>query len=1048
MAFNKFAFGTIAMIIFATIYNIAAIILPTWSANKTVNSALTSEVSSTDFKAGLLGFCVDSELTNGTSFDHCFYYKFGSSYDDLSVLNTDVWSKYSSDGICKGYSNAGDVSDTEQLAYASILATAAGMDAEQFDKFLDKSCGLVGTATMAFGGMSLSNGVMAIIAMVGAITCCKGNKKWIGGGFFLAGVASFTAMLTFVLWVVQSKPLGKEDDASFKTSFFLMIIAMLHYPLAMFMFWKYLKLQQEVQKEVDEDHTTYTGAETPVSGVPASLQNLTLCTLKPSEAGGDCHSSLKAASEPSTYTSLCFVQRCQISSFFNLLHSDQQRSSLEHLGRLLSNFPTSNQSTNTHQVSTMAFNKFAFGAIAMIIFATIYNIAAIILPTWSANKTVNSALTSEVSSTDFKAGLLGFCVDSELTNGTSFDHCFYYKFGSSYDDLSVLNTDVWSKYSSDGICKGYSNAGDVSDTEQLAYASILATAAGMDAEQFDKFLDKSCGLVGTATMAFGGMSLSNGVMAIIAMVGAITCCKGNKKWIGGGFFLAGVASFTAMLTFVLWVVQSKPLGKEDDASFKTSFFLMIIAMLHYPLAMFMFWKYLKLQQEVQKEVDEDHTTYIGVETPNRNESICTTGFEDGQSSTKRQLTIIVVGVEEHGADDVVDNGFFISTSIANSTVNSALTSEIASTNFKAGLMSFCIDSEIANSTTTLDHCFYYKFGSGYEDLKVINETVWAKYSEYAPCEGYSKAGDVSDAERLAYATVLATAAGMDATQFDKFLDKSCGILGMGTMTFGGMSMSNGLMAIIAIVGAITCRQGNKKWVGGGFFLAGGGLHGHADVRLWMVQAGPLGEKDDTSLKTAYEDVLTSEADENGVSPYEFGVKMLQDNEHDGAQLGTAIKSRRTETEEKTLDDDSREPPCTMTGVRQAAELVKRQLTDASVTTAACVWKDSKKLVRAEVKVTRTQFEELCGSLLERTMIPVREVLEANNMDTDEIDAVVLVGGSSRIPWVRQRLTDMFQGRAPLSDIDPDLAVSVWSSAYTRLEDKRLRINRRYGHSFG
>ncbi|KAG2789402.1 hypothetical protein PC116_g29281, partial [Phytophthora cactorum] len=48
---------------------------------------------------------------------------------------------------------------------------------------------------------------------------------------------------------------------------------------------------------------------------------------------------------------------------------------------------------------------------------------------------------------------------------------------------------------------------------------------------------------------------------------------------------------------------------------KTSFFLMIIAMLHYPLAMFMFWKYLKLQQEVQKELDEDHTTYIGVETP-------------------------------------------------------------------------------------------------------------------------------------------------------------------------------------------------------------------------------------------------------------------------------------------------------------------------------------------------------------------------------------------------------------------------------------------------
>ncbi|KAI9980518.1 hypothetical protein PInf_030155 [Phytophthora infestans] len=175
---------------------------------------------------------------------------------------------------------------------------------------------------------------------------------------------------------------------------------------------------------------------------------------------------------------------------------------------------------------------------------------------------------------------------------------------------------------------------------------------------------------------------------------------------------------------------------------------------------------------------------------------------------------------------------------ANSTVNPALTSEIANTNFKAGLMSFCIDSELANSTTTFDHCFFYKFGSGYEDLKAINETVWTKYSE-------RHAGDVSEAERLAYATVLATAAGMDATQFDN-------ILGMGTMTFGGMSMSNGLMAIIAIVGAITCRQGDKKWVGGGFFLAGvAAFTAMLTFVLWLVQAGPLGEKDDTSLKTAF-----------------------------------------------------------------------------------------------------------------------------------------------------------------------------------------------------
>ncbi|KAE8957652.1 hypothetical protein PR002_g31110 [Phytophthora rubi] len=79
-------------------------------------------------------------------------------------------------------------------------------------------------------------------------------------------------MLTFVLWVMQSKSLGEEDDASYKASFFLMIVAMLHYMLAMFMFWKCLKQQQqqEAVKELEEDHTTYTSVETPISGAPAT----------------------------------------------------------------------------------------------------------------------------------------------------------------------------------------------------------------------------------------------------------------------------------------------------------------------------------------------------------------------------------------------------------------------------------------------------------------------------------------------------------------------------------------------------------------------------------------------------------------------------------------------------------------------------------------------------------------------------------------------------------------------------------------------------------
>ncbi|TDH71249.1 hypothetical protein CCR75_002833 [Bremia lactucae] len=144
-----------------------------------------------------------------------------------------------------------------------------------------------------------------------------------------------------------------------------------------------------------------------------------------------------------------------------------------------------------------------------------------------------------------------------------------------------------------------------------------------------------------------------------------------------------------------------------------------------------------------------------------------------------------------------------------------------------------------------------------------------------------------------------------------------------------------------------------------------------------------------------------------------------------AQIGTAITSRGgTETYRTELAHGLNEPPCTLAGVRQVAELAKRQLSDETVTTAACAWSDRGQVVRPVVELTRSQFESLCLPLLERTMIPVLDILEANNMATDEIDAVVVVGGSSRIPWVLERLTDIFQGRAPLSDIDPDLAVAL------------------------
>ncbi|RLN72814.1 hypothetical protein BBJ28_00025953, partial [Nothophytophthora sp. Chile5] len=67
----------------------------------------------------------------------------------------------------------------------------------------------------------------------------------------LACVATVTALLAFVLWIPQAKSLGKEDDASLKTSFFIMLIAALHYPIALVLLAKHFK--QTDEKAVSDD---------------------------------------------------------------------------------------------------------------------------------------------------------------------------------------------------------------------------------------------------------------------------------------------------------------------------------------------------------------------------------------------------------------------------------------------------------------------------------------------------------------------------------------------------------------------------------------------------------------------------------------------------------------------------------------------------------------------------------------------------------------------------------------------------------------------------
>lgn len=185
--------------------------------------------------------------------------------------------------------------------------------------------------------------------------------------------------------------------------------------------------------------------------------------------------------------------------------------------------------------------------------------------------------------------------------------------------------------------------------------------------------------------------------------------------------------------------------------------------------------------------------------------------------------------------------------------------------------------------------------------------------------------------------------------------------------------------------------------------------GTLDVSLLFVRAGSI-----RVLDTLGDNNLGGEDVDSAIAAFladEFA-----------RQLGVDRITSASSEIEKVDSEDPDELPCTIAGVRRAAESLKRKLSSATTATAMCVVQ-GETYRTASVSMTRAQLETICRPLFERTMAPVRSVLEGNHMTPAEIDAVVLVGGSSRIPWVRESLTALFGGRPPLADIDPDVAVA-------------------------
>lgn len=132
----------------------------------------------------------------------------------------------------------------------------------------------------------------------------------------------------------------------------------------------------------------------------------------------------------------------------------------------------------------------------------------------------------------------------------------------------------------------------------------------------------------------------------------------------------------------------------------------------------------------------------------------------------------------------------------------------------------------------------------------------------------------------------------------------------------------------------------------------------------------------------------------------------------------------------------------MRRLRTACEIAKRELSTAIETEISLdSFHEGMDLI---INITRARFEELNATDFKRILIPMQTALTEAKLRKDEINNVILVGGSTRIPKIRKIVQEFFDGKEMEQSIDPDHAVAYGAAIHAAISNKDIS-QKIFGH---